>query len=364
MTIFSTFLNSAFKPKFQRILLINAGLLFTITFFLLLNPLPPPTPLHLPAPPLQPQPPSPPPQQTYNASKLALLIEDRPIAHLAPLLLHMITVVPPDWQFLFLGSPASITHLNHSHAIRHQILLGKLALTLIPPRANVTGQEALSQTLTSAWFWKWLGGAERWQWEEQWVDDVDGEAGGRRAQVEWVLMFQSDSILCANSGVSLDEWLLYDWVGAPWNLKDAYGGNGGLSLRRVSRILQILRTQRRYAHHREMEDMWLVRRIGTLPGARMANGSTEAGFSVEGVWAEEPMGYHLGGSGAVMPLAVWMERERRERVWEWCPEIKMIMGMELENVPVEGPPRVKGEFLAWGSEVPGSVGGGRRGNDR
>lgn len=142
-------------------------------------------------------------------------------------------------------------------------------------------------------------------------------------------------------------------VGCNRNLKDAYGGNGGLSLRRVSRILQILRTQRRYAHHREMEDMWLVRRIGTLPGARMANGSTEAGFSVEGVWAEEPMGYHLGGSGAVMPLAVWMERARREKVWEWCPEIKMIMGMELENVPVEGPPRVKGEFLAWGSEVPG-----------
>ncbi|KAH0605349.1 uncharacterized protein H6S33_004571 [Morchella sextelata] len=355
MAIFSTFLNSAFKPKFQRILLINAGLLFTITLFLLLNPLPAPTPLHLHLPTPPPQPP--PPQQTYNASKLALLIEDRPIPHLAPLLLHMTTVVPPDWHFLFLGSRASIAHLTRSHAIRHQVSLGKLALTLIPPRANVTGQEALSQTLTDPWFWTWLGGAERWRWEEQWVDgDGGGEGAGRRAQVEWVLVFQSDSILCANSGVSLDEWLLYDWVGAPWNINDAYGGNGGLSLRRVSRILQILRTQRRYAYHREMEDLWLVRRISTLPGARMANGSTEAGFSVEGVWAEEPMGYHLGGSGAVMPLAVWMERGRRESVWEWCPEIKMIMGMELVNVPVEGPPRVKGEFLAWGSEAAGPYG--------
>lgn len=36
------------------------------------------------------------------------------------------------------------------------------------------------------------------------------------AATEWLLTFHSDAILCANSAVSVDEWLGWDWVGAPW----------------------------------------------------------------------------------------------------------------------------------------------------
>ncbi len=48
------------------------------------------------------------PRDAYNASKLALVIEPRPLPHLVPHLLHMISVVPPDWRFLFIGSEESV----------------------------------------------------------------------------------------------------------------------------------------------------------------------------------------------------------------------------------------------------------------
>lgn len=33
--------------------------------------------------------------------------------------------------------------------------------------------------------------------------------------VEWLLKFESDAIMCANSDKSLNDWLHYDWAGAP-----------------------------------------------------------------------------------------------------------------------------------------------------
>src|SRR5690606_31311584 len=59
-----------------------------------------------------------------NYSKMALLVEDRPIPHMTALLLHMISVVPPDWPFLFLGSDNSISFLNSSSGIRHHVKIG------------------------------------------------------------------------------------------------------------------------------------------------------------------------------------------------------------------------------------------------
>lgn len=156
-----------------------------------------------------------PPPRPFNDSKVALLIEDRPVAHLAPLLLHMISVVPSDWRFVFLGGAESVAFLNRSRAVRAQVGCGKLDLRELPTAFSAKGQEPISQTLTSLAFWRWLGGADTWSWEHPYVEEEQG-VEGRRPQVEWVLLFQTDSILCANSQASLNDWLHYDWVGAPW----------------------------------------------------------------------------------------------------------------------------------------------------
>ncbi|KAL7267747.1 hypothetical protein RUND412_009651 [Rhizina undulata] len=338
------------KPAGKKLLVIGTASLFALWFLFLFGPSPATVASHIDLPPVpkisidlhpdQQSPTEEPPQaeievptSPYNESKVALLIEDRPIAHLAPLMLHFISLVPQDWKFVFMGSDESIKFINNSLPIQAHERSGKLDFVNVPSNVSVKGQEELSVTMTTLWFWEFLGARETWNWEDPYTDEIitgkDGKQR-RRPQVEWMLVFQTDSIMCANSKVSLNDWLQYDWVGAPWNIHDRFGGNGGLSLRRLSRIIQVLKTEKREPHT-SLEDLWLVQRIGLLPGVNMANGSQESHFSVEAVWQDEPMGYHMGWSGARLPDDVWGTAEKRKKVFDWCPEIKMVLGMKLER---------------------------------
>lgn len=132
------------------------------------------------------------PRDAYNASKVALLIEPRPLPHLVPQILHMISVVPPDWRFLFIGSNKSVANVERAYATKHQQVIGKLDLMMLPEPWEIESKEHVHRLLTDARFY-------------------DEFTPG----VEWILKYESDSILCANSGSSLNEWLDWDFVGAP-----------------------------------------------------------------------------------------------------------------------------------------------------
>jgi hypothetical protein len=237
-----------------------------------------------------------------------------------------------------MGSPLSVASVNRSVAIRHQVTSGKLDLTYIPENMSTNGQEEISQFLTTLWLYEAV-----------------------LQPAEWLLVFQTDSMLCANSRLNLNDFLEYDWVGAPWNPGGQWGGNGGLSLRRVSRIIDILRNQRR-ANDSEPEDVWLSERLAHHPDGKVANGSVSLTFSGEmhggqpeqtinssssssikhaedseympGVddWRigfYEPMGYHIGGSGSFLYSPIWGMPELREHMWKYCPEIKMALAMDV-----------------------------------
>ena len=300
------------------------------------------------------------PRSPYNASKVALLIENRPNPILAPLMLHFMSVVPPDWRFRFMGSVESVEHLNKSMAIREQVRAGKLDLTYIPSNMTTGSQEEISRFLTTLWLYEVV-----------------------LQPAEWLLVFQTDSILCANSQKNLNDYLDYHWIGAPWNPEGRWGGNGGLSLRRVSAIIDILRSQVR-ADGSEPEDVWLAERLGHRPGSKLANGTVSLTFSgemhsgqgaqveagtapksnssarttgaaagqgkgkgksaaaadyerlVEGIddWRAgfyEPMGYHTGGSGVTLHGAIWGTPALRQHIWDYCPEVKMTLMMDASK---------------------------------
>lgn len=277
----------------------------------------------------------------FNESKVALLIENRPNPILAPLMLHFMSVVPPDWRFRFMGSVESVEFINQSMSIRQQVQNGKLDLTYIPSNMSVASQEEISRFLTNLWLYETV-----------------------LAPAEWLLIFQTDSILCANAQRNLNDFLDYDWIGAPWNPGARFGGNGGLSIRRVSAIIDILRSQAR-ADFSEAEDVWLSERLGHRPNAKMANatvsltfsgemytGSTthlasdketaqynstleaaERGELVKGIddWREgfyEPMGYHTGGGGTYLHSQIWGSPRLRKHIWDYCPEVKMTLAMD------------------------------------
>ncbi|TPX11178.1 uncharacterized protein E0L32_000996 [Thyridium curvatum] len=275
----------------------------------------------------------------YNESKVALLIENRPNPILAPLMLHFMSVVPPDWRFQFMGSVESVEHINKSVAIREHVAAGKLDLTYIPANMSTGSQEEISRFLTTLWLYEYV-----------------------LQPAEWLLIFQTDSILCANSVHNLNDYLEYDWIGAPWDPNGRWGGNGGLSLRRVSAMIDILRYQDR-KDGSEPEDVWLALRLAHHPGSKVANGTVSLTFSgeshsgqpvrlkdpgnpnrtleaaaegelVKGIddWREgfyEPMGYHTGGSGSFLHAGIWGTPEKRKHIWNYCPEVKMTLMMDV-----------------------------------
>jgi hypothetical protein len=298
----------------------------------------------------------------YNVSKVALLIENRVNPILAPLMLHFMSVVPPDWRFRFMGSLESVEYINSSRAIRNHVSSGKLDLTYIPANMTTGSQEEISRFLTTLWLYETV-----------------------LQPAEWLLVFQTDSMLCANSRQSLNNWLDYDWVGAPWNPNGRFGGNGGLSLRRVSRIVEVLKYQQRIPNT-EPEDVWLTDRLGHRPGARLANGTasltfsgemyggegvqvggkkgkgnkdpTKAGELIKGIddWRDgfyEPMGYHTGGSGETLHSGIWGTPEMRQHIWGYCPEVKMMLRMDAAKyVPGDCHNSWKRSEVGWDGMYP------------
>lgn len=121
-----------------------------------------------------------------------MLIEGRPIPHLVPQILHMMVVVPPDWRFLFIGSNESVFTVGRNHNIKTYQASGKIDLMKAPQPWTINNKEDISRMMTDIRFYN---------------DVIPG--------VEHLLKYESDAILCSNSPDSLNDWLEYDWAGAP-----------------------------------------------------------------------------------------------------------------------------------------------------
>lgn len=250
------------------------------------------------------------PQADYDPSKVALIIETRPLPHLVPLILHMISVVPPDWRFVVIGSVESIYSINRAYAMKHQQVIGKLDLLVLPEPWSITNKEMVSRMLTDLRFYdEFLPG------------------------VEWILRYEADSILCANSPKSLNDWLEWAWAGAPRDENDRFSGTGGLSLRKVAAVRRVLNFQARF-NDSESEDIWFGRRLWVMPGEKVTTGLTA--LAVEGFYVDKPMGFHIPKDGKEISDDVWKNAEQRKKIFDYCPEIALITDMKLERERCDG----------------------------
>jgi hypothetical protein len=116
---------------------------------------------------------------------------------------------------------------------------------------------------------------------------------------------------------------------------DRFAGNGGLSLRRVSAIKKVLSFQARL-NSSDAEDEWFGRRVVVMEDLKVANGHEVAAFSVEDIPHDSPMGYHVREGGRNLPDAVWKTLEQRKKIFEYCPELTMLMDMKLDRERCEG----------------------------
>jgi hypothetical protein len=106
-------------------------------------------------------------------------------------------------------------------------------------------------------------------------------------ETEMFLVFQTDSMILNKD--KINEFLEYDYVGAPWA---AYGwvGNGGLSLRRKSKMIEIIHAKSSSTDTYN-EDIFFCHTQHNVP-MRVPTFEKAKRFSVETVFHDTPFGIH------------------------------------------------------------------------
>ncbi|KAI1148415.1 hypothetical protein F4825DRAFT_464930 [Nemania diffusa] len=255
-----------------------------------------------------------PPSVKKNADRVAVIIEDRPLGNLIPVILHFHAVLGPSWPVILYTSPQTEEILLLSASLSRAVTASEIEIRHLPPDTHFTSHASVSTFLAAPFLWTDL------------------------APYAKVLLFQADSVLCAGSPARVDDFLAFDLVGAPIDPRFGSGFNGGLSLRSRELALRVLGRWDFGADSaapdapREwrFEDQWFAARMRELGedaelagelGVRVNLPDREAAarFAVETIWVEglRPLGFH-------QPQR-W-QGEHMAEIAEYCPEVGMIAG--------------------------------------
>ncbi|KAI9105552.1 hypothetical protein DFS34DRAFT_599892 [Phlyctochytrium arcticum] len=234
---------------------------------------------------------------TSGSNKLtAVIIETSPSATLVPILVHFAAVLGPRWHVALYTSASTWTENPTSIPFQRLLESKQLSVRFLPPEVQFTDSAAVSRFLTAPWLWQELVESKR------------------------ILMFQLDSIICANSNVTVDDFLKWDYIGAPIDGKFGVGYNGGLSIRNPKLLLDLINEKGSITDPRDFEDQWFFRQLSALgpeKGVKLPDAETAKKFAVETIYYERPLGYHQPSR--------WQAGNMNE-IETWCPEVKMLVG--------------------------------------
>jgi hypothetical protein len=143
---------------------------------------------------------------------------------------------------------------------------------------------------------------------------------------ETFLIFQTDSVILEDNKDKIKQFLHYDYVGAPWGAYSDDVGNGGLSLRKKSKMLEVLENCKdnlfiEDANRFEYEDR--VFSNGSeycKPFIDMNIPSIESAkdFSIETMYNSKSFGIHKAYH--------FLKNPEKNELEQWCPEM-----IELEK---------------------------------
>ena len=218
-----------------------------------------------------------------NNEKLdvAVIVEPREHKYLIPVVLNFIENLPNGTPIQIFHGTKNISFIKKG--LNEHIESGKIRMTNL-------GKENLSikdynNLLTSKNFWNQING-------------------------ENILIFQTDTCLCSKNKHKIYDILKYDYVGAPWKSKKMpkLGGNGGLSFRKKSKMLQECSK-----YKKGNEDVFYSSRNFSYP-----NKKTSQNIFVETIFSDNPFGVHK----------VWnyIKGNKLNLLKKNCPEINTIFG--------------------------------------
>ena len=130
---------------------------------------------------------------------------------------------------------------------------------------------------------------------------------------ETFLIMQTDSMICPQYRRLIHKFLKYDYVGAPWPWDWLQVGNGGFSLRKRSKMLEIL--DRVGELNEAYEDHFFAKYALYKPSAEEARE-----FSIEQVYHHRSFGVHK----------VWAHQlpERHPALKEQCDGLETLMALQ------------------------------------
>lgn len=246
-------------------------------------------------------------------NKVAFMVETQYTDHLVPLILHFHGVLGPDWPIVFFTTQEVIqTHLGPSHSAIWQRAVTSGAVVVIPiPESkgfDLTDRVGVNLFLVDPWVWQKLAPAKH------------------------VLLFQSDSMICANSPHKIEDFFHWDFIGPP-PLQDRHWYHGGLTLRNRTMIMDILSEPHDWLAETKAgtdgggEDIWFATKMeargGKLPDWPMAiQFAEEFDWNVEAY--KTPFGYHKVQADAPQSM---------DEISAYCPEIALAIPGVLPPAP-------------------------------
>ncbi|KAG6368808.1 hypothetical protein INS49_003024 [Diaporthe citri] len=226
-----------------------------------------------------------------------------PLPYLVPLLVHFMSVVPPEWSFRFMGSAESLAMMQSNPTIRRYITRKKLFIDLIPYDVvkDINSYGTVNRLLTTPWLY------EEWLWP-----------------AEWLFLFQDDSMICSASSMTLNDFVDEDWPTAP------NGVNGGFSLRKVPHLIQMLHTRSFEDFVADgnpaAEDHYFSTSMWKLPGTKVPVGTEAIRFGVVIQYSpndtEMPLGFHPFSSHGLFRGAEGQANQ--DKAYKYCPELGII----------------------------------------
>ncbi|CAG8951337.1 hypothetical protein HYFRA_00008087 [Hymenoscyphus fraxineus] len=236
-----------------------------------------------------------------TSNKAAVIVETRRSGGIVPLVLHFSAVLGPDWPVIIYTSSENFGSFSTSAALLRYQRAGRVVVRPLAEGVYFPSWDSVSDFLTTPWLWRDLAPAEH------------------------ILIFQTDSVLCANSVRKVDDFLEYDIIGAPILPKFGVGFNGGLSLRKRSTTLRVLDEWEWAANPKpHPEDQWYFARmqdlkerevdLGIEDGISLPSVEIARTFAVETIDYPHPLGLH-------QPTRFLSEHMMS--LDEWCPEYRL-----------------------------------------
>lgn len=237
--------------------------------------------------------------------------------------------VPADWavQIFYTGKGQSLNGVDINKGLKRMIDRNEVILTTIPESIS-----AIKRKQFEVW-------TERWIWENMVADKV--------------LTFGGSASICGNSPHTIENFLHFDYIGAPWGVAKGNGGDGGISVRTRQAMLDVIDYELAKSTDKEarevayknwgQEDVFFVTRLIELNKKQNKNNKNKSKNREENdnVSSNRSPLYRIATLNETMTFAAidkhatlevfaasgilgGIQNTDRDKFLQFCPELKML----------------------------------------